>query len=61
MQKGPRTVVFDVAGTIFLDSPLRITSGDLTLAGQTAPGEGICIARHQVSLRADKSATSVSV
>ncbi len=55
MQKGPRTVVFDVAGTIFLDSPLRITSGDLTLAGQTAPGEGICIARHQVSLRADNT------
>lgn len=52
-QKGPRTVVFDVAGTIFLDSPLRISQPDLTLAGQTAPGDGICIARHPVQLGAD--------
>ena len=27
-QEGPRTVVFDVAGTIFLDRPLRIRKGD---------------------------------
>ncbi|WP_262249797.1 pectate lyase family protein [Parapedobacter soli] len=52
-QRGPRTVVFDVAGTIFLDAPLRITNGDLTLSGQTAPGEGVCIARYPVSIRAD--------
>ncbi len=55
MQEGPRTVVFDVAGTIFLKEPLRITNGNLTLAGQTAPGEGICIAGRQVSLRGDNT------
>lgn len=53
MQEGPRTVVFDVAGTIFLKKPLRVTNGDLTLAGQTAPGQGICIADHPVTLNAD--------
>lgn len=53
MQKKPRTIVFDVAGTIFLDAPLRIVHGDLTIAGQTAPGQGICIARYPVSLSAD--------
>ena len=31
-RKGARTVVFDVAGTIFLNKPLRITDGDLTIA-----------------------------
>lgn len=52
-QKGPRTIVFDVAGTIFLNSRLNIANGDLTIAGQTAPEQGICIARHQVSVNAD--------
>lgn len=55
MQEGARTVVFDVAGTIFLDSPLRIMNGDLTLAGQTAPGDGICVAGRQVSFNGDNT------
>lgn len=52
-QSGPRTIVFDVAGTIFLNSPLRIQQSNLTIAGQTAPGQGICIARFPVTIEAD--------
>lgn len=51
--KGVRTVVFDVAGTIFLDRPLHVVHGDLTVAGQTAPSAGICIAGQPVSVMAD--------
>jgi pectate lyase len=44
---GPRTVVFRTGGTIALDSPLIITDPFLTVAGQTAPGDGICIKNGQ--------------
>lgn len=49
---GTRTVVFDVAGTINLTSQLEITGGNLTVAGQTAPGDGICIAGYPVVVKA---------
>ena len=48
-QQGPRTIVFDVSGTIQLTSRLNLLP-NTTLAGQTAPGDGICIAGYQVSL-----------
>ena len=52
-QKGPRIVIFNVSGTIYLKSDLNIREGNLTIAGQTAPGEGICIAYYPVSVSAD--------
>lgn len=52
-QPGAKTIVFNVAGTIHLTRALPIIEGDVTIAGQTAPGDGICIAGYPVVVRAN--------
>lgn len=42
--EGPRIVIFRVAGTIKINGDLDINNPDITIAGQSAPGDGICIA-----------------
>jgi len=48
--EGPRTVVFDVAGTIELESELDIENPYITIAGQSAPGEGITLRDHSLEI-----------
>lgn len=51
MAKEPRTVIFKVSGNISLKTQLIITEPFLTIAGQTAPGDGICIKDFDVTIR----------
>ena len=50
--EGPRTVVFNVSGRIVLQSKLIVRQGNsqLTVAGQTAPGLGICISNYNFGM-----------
>lgn len=50
--EGPRTIVFDVGGTIRLKKPLVIKNGLVTIAGQTAPGGGITVRDRHIEIAA---------
>ncbi len=43
VETGPRVIVFDVGGLITLDRRLTLSSPYVTVAGQTAPGKGVCL------------------
>ncbi len=55
---GPRTIVFEVSGTIILKSKLILDRSAITLAGQTAPGNGITLRDYTFQI---KNATNVIV
>jgi hypothetical protein len=50
---GPRTLIFSVSGTVALKSAIVITKPYITIAGQTAPGDGICLKNHALVIAAD--------
>lgn len=50
--EGPRMVIFNVSGTIALESALIIRNGNITIAGQTSPG-GVCVKNFPVIIEAD--------
>ena len=50
---GPRTIVFAISGLIKLEEELEVKKDYLTIAGQTAPGDGICLRDNAISIDAN--------
>ncbi len=51
--EGPRTIIFDIGGTIRLSRPLVVRNPRITIAGQTAPGGGITVRDYVFEIAAD--------
>jgi len=49
--EGPRIVVFRVGGIIDLKKEIKVSKPFLTIAGQTAPGDGICLRNCEFSVK----------
>jgi hypothetical protein len=58
---GPRTIVFDVAGVIVLSSRLTQVGTNVTIAGQTAPGNGICLRAAPVGVGSESICRDIRV
>lgn len=54
-QPGKKIVTFKVCGTIYLKSALNLDCGDLTILGQTAPGDGVCLADYPVTISCENA------
>lgn len=52
-ETGPRYILFKTSGNIELKSRINIRNGNLTIAGQTAPGDGITLKNYPVIIQAD--------
>jgi len=52
-KNGTKTILFKGIGTFFLTSNLYISKNNVTLAGQSAPCDGICVGAFPVSLSAN--------
>ncbi len=52
-EDGKRIIIFKVSGYISLKSELKVTKGNVTIAGQSAPGDGICIRDNKFEVQAD--------
>ena len=57
VEKGPRTIVFDVGGVIILTDRLVISDPYVTVAAQTAPGQGVCVRRAPMGLTGNDGIT----
>ena len=51
--EGPRIITFSVSGDIWLNGPLNIENPYISILGETAPGNGITVRRHNVFITAD--------